>query len=123
MPTLLHFDDLCCLARAQHKSYFHLLDIQLLYLLTFICHDNMHFFLVDIGIVLHSLTSPYELQLPCLMDHSQCIALLEFGGIVIPFVRCVLSAVPLQGLLQNRLAFLMKIKHSAFLFKIIFLKK
>ena len=31
--------------------------------------------------------------------------------------------VPLEGLLENRLAFLMKIKHSASLFEIIFLKK
>ena len=31
--------------------------------------------------------------------------------------------VPHEGLLENRLAFLMKIKHSAFLFEIIFLKK
>lgn len=101
MPTSLHFYYLCCLTRDQHKLYFHLLDTDLLYLVRFVCHDNIHFFLVNIGIVLHFLTSPYKLQLPCLIDHSQCTALLEFHGIQMSFVRCVISAVLLHKLLND----------------------
>ena len=37
--------------------------------------------------------------------------------------RAVNLDIPNKGLLENRSTFLMKIKHSAFLFKIIFLKK